>query len=273
MCGIAIVASSDTVPVEAIDALFTLIAPRGPDACGVAYYDPRAYRGEGEWVYDKCTGPISNLRNRRRLVGLAEDLRPQAALLHTRYATHGSPQVFENNHPIVSERSLLIHNGVIATPQQYPASGETDSEQLIRHLEASGLPSLQGLAQIQGSYALGLVSLARPREVLAVKGPQSPLYSASTPYLFVACSCPFSVGGIRAKELPPYTGTRVDFTTPRLTIVPLAVPRPVPWRARTKHVRFSARPQFHFSEWALPQDEGGEEDRDFLLQDLGKDRE
>lgn len=64
-----------------------------------------------------------------------------AVIIHTRYATHGSPQNNENNHPHPSDGGWLIHNGTlpdfkeVANSFATPPMTDCDSEALAKAWE------------------------------------------------------------------------------------------------------------------------------------------
>lgn len=49
-------------------------------------------------------------------------------LLHTRFATHGSPKDNKNNHPFEKNKSVLVHNGVLHNYQEILRSFEITNE-------------------------------------------------------------------------------------------------------------------------------------------------
>jgi len=64
-------------------------------------------------------------------------------LYHVRYATNGSPENNDNNHPLLAMengklQAAIVHNGVVIPPEWIEASGKCDSEQLLRHWLTDG---------------------------------------------------------------------------------------------------------------------------------------
>lgn len=202
MCGVCIIASTKPIPSQFINAAFEKIAHRGPDACGAAYFS------EGQWFYDKRIGSIHNSENHEALVGLADDLKPTAALLHTRWATHGRGDELVNAHPVFGDFSMLIHNGVVHVPHRYGSDGETDSEQLLRHIEAFGLR--QGIATATGTFAIGMVDFNSPQQITVVKSTGVPLHAVVAPNVVMYCSCSFRLGKAESYEVESQTAWYIN---------------------------------------------------------------
>lgn len=80
------------------------IENRGRDATGAAWTTPKT---EAVW-YDKVPGPAGL---RARALQVHTKARIDTALGHTRKATMGNPAVYDENHPVVSDTIVLVHNG------------------------------------------------------------------------------------------------------------------------------------------------------------------
>ena len=74
-----------------------------------------------------------------------------AIILHTRQYTHGTPDNNDNNHPIIGNKYILVHNGIVHTDRKYPAKGESDSEQMLRAMEFHGID--KGFSKCSGWVA------------------------------------------------------------------------------------------------------------------------
>ena len=106
MCSIAgfsLSQNSQVNPRKLSHALLIEMDVRGNQASGFAYQSSTT-----SGVYKKNVAG-ANLSVKQMSKGT------RLAVLHTRYATHGSAKVMENNHPVLSpDKSIsLVHNGVI----------------------------------------------------------------------------------------------------------------------------------------------------------------
>jgi glucosamine 6-phosphate synthetase-like amidotransferase/phosphosugar isomerase protein len=81
----------------------------GPHATGVALIDSDL---DLKWVFKKDVR-ATEFVNLPLLKKAIFDMSYNIVLLHTRYATHGSPKDNNNNHPFLRDNNFLIHNGVI----------------------------------------------------------------------------------------------------------------------------------------------------------------
>jgi len=153
---------------------------RGYDSAGVAVVGPSGL------AVKRAKGKLANL------VGLLADA-PMAGTTgigHTRWATHGRPSD-ENAHPHAYDGVAVVHNGIIENHLALRAmlaakghrfSSETDTE-IFAHLIAEALGGgardlatavRACLEQVQGTYAMAVVSEKRPGEIVAAKN-ASPL--------------------------------------------------------------------------------------------------
>jgi glucosamine--fructose-6-phosphate aminotransferase (isomerizing) len=174
MCGIiGYVGARDVVPVL-IGGLKKL-EYRGYDSAGVAVVN-----GEGVRIV-RAEGKLSNLE--RRLD--EEHLHGSFGIGHTRWATHGKPN--ENNaHPHRDCRDdiVVIHNGIIENflplKHRLQAAGhifktETDTEVVAHliesHREGKDLVDAvrATLKEIEGHYALVIISAADPGRIVAAR--------------------------------------------------------------------------------------------------------
>lgn len=106
MCSIAgfsLSEKSKVQPRRLAKALLIEMDVRGNQASGYAW---QSSTGSGVYKKDVAGAQIS-------MKSMSKGAR--VAVLHTRYATHGSIKVMENNHPVLSpDREIaLVHNGVI----------------------------------------------------------------------------------------------------------------------------------------------------------------
>lgn len=144
--------------------LLTAIEARGSHASGFAFITP-----DDLGVYkDAKPGsqlPMYQLPRRARNV-----------ILHTRYATQGSPKVNENNHPVISPDGTiaLTHNGVISNDYKFRmhrAGNVTNIEDRFENLpqvDSAVIPALiqkygaRGVEKLQGYAALAWLDEASP---------------------------------------------------------------------------------------------------------------
>ena len=177
MCGIVgYVGGREACPVL-LEGLHRL-EYRGYDSAGVALVDD-----SGRLNVCKCKGKVSELEH------FLEGKTPQGRLgiAHTRWATHGEPND-ANAHPhcSASGRIALVHNGIVenyrvlkdALEQNgYAFRSSTDSEVLVNLIEyvretnrCTLLEAVrQALGQVVGAYAIAVVELGNPDEIIAAK--------------------------------------------------------------------------------------------------------
>ena len=106
------------------------------------------------------------------------DSTPRVMLLHTRYATQGSPKNNQNNHPIYSKTTglTLIHNGWLTNERQIirefdlRKDAEVDSETVLRLIEyfkvvenkRIGTAIKLAMRKLEGKFACALMSEKYP---------------------------------------------------------------------------------------------------------------
>lgn len=150
---------------------------RGYDSAGLAVQS-----AEGEIALRKSVGRLSELET----VLKAEPASGSAGVGHTRWATHGPPNL-PNCHPHQDQEGhlALVHNGIIENylelkdeleSQGYSFSSDTDTEVLTKLIarevkKASSLPEAlrNALSLAKGAYALGIVSQDEPDVVYAAR--------------------------------------------------------------------------------------------------------
>jgi glucosamine--fructose-6-phosphate aminotransferase (isomerizing) len=195
MCGIVgYVGGRDATPIL-IGGLRRL-EYRGYDSAGVAVAN-----GHGARVV-RCRGKLAALEKL-----LAEDS-PQGkvGIGHTRWATHGRPSD-ENAHPHKAGPISVVHNGIIENHVELRArlqaagrlfSSETDTEivaHLIDEALAGGAGSLleavrRALKQVEGAYALVVLSDLHPDEVIAAKTASPLVVGIGDGEMFLASDAP-----------------------------------------------------------------------------------
>jgi glucosamine--fructose-6-phosphate aminotransferase (isomerizing) len=172
MCGIiGYIGKKNAVPVV-IEGLKRL-EYRGYDSAGIAFFSDKGIE------IRRCTGKI------RELASMLESEKPSsnAAIGHTRWATHGRPSD-ENAHPHRSNSIVLVHNGIIENyldlkekmiEKGYKFKSETDTEVLCHLIEeyAKIYPFekavREALKEVKGSYALVIVKEGEPDKIIGVR--------------------------------------------------------------------------------------------------------
>jgi len=165
MCGIVgYVGGRPALPIL-IDGLRRL-EYRGYDSAGIAILEG------GEVAVRRSVGKIAALEQAIGPAGVPGTI----GIGHTRWATHGRPSE-ENAHPHRSGPFVVVHNGIIENylalkkrlqGRGYVFSSETDTEViavLLHRHHSGGDPRralARTLAEIEGSYALGVLCVEEP---------------------------------------------------------------------------------------------------------------
>ncbi len=178
MCGIVGYIGEKQVAPILLEGLSKL-EYRGYDSAGIAVCN-----GD-EITISKAVGKLENLYQKTEN---GTNIQGTRGIGHTRWATHGKPTE-DNAHPHLSERFVLVHNGIVENEEflrskylkdvnfksetdteiiawlldKFTKSGE-DTPMAIRHL----------ISEIQGSYALAIIDRETPDVLYAVKN-KSPL--------------------------------------------------------------------------------------------------
>jgi len=183
MCGIAgfCLNVEEHVDARKLSAsLLEQIITRGHDATGAAWYNGK----RNEVRYTKA--PYSA----KTFVQTRLPLMPSGVknvILHTRFATQGDKKFTANNHPIVIENLVGVHNGHISNDDAilkgYPEHkriGQVDSEAAFVMAKYEKNP-LEAFTAIQGRAALAWIDGDRGRELNLARVSGSPLCVAQTP--------------------------------------------------------------------------------------------
>ena len=177
MCGIVGFIGQEQAAPILLDG-FAHLEYRGYDSAGVAVIS-----AQGKLQVKKAVGRLKVLSEQ---IHGGADLEGCIGLGHTRWATHGAPNII-NSHPHVSENGkfAVIHNGIIENyveikefliGQGIQFKSETDTEvvaQLLEFyynechdfLEAVG----RVLRRIEGAYALGMLCADCPDRIIAAR--------------------------------------------------------------------------------------------------------
>lgn len=195
MCGISGIKryGSEPISLAELEVLICSMEIRGNHASGIAI------QTGADIVIHKMPVPAwSFIKDPATKAFLADHLveSTDAVLLHTRFATVGSPNKNENNHPMFDGKVALVHNGGIRNADmlfneaKLPRFAETDSDILRAIVAEHGFTAAASrqLARCVGSAAIAAVSsdypghlfLGRSGNPLVVAHANDKLYFAST---------------------------------------------------------------------------------------------
>jgi glucosamine--fructose-6-phosphate aminotransferase (isomerizing) len=197
MCGI-VGYVGDKSAVDIIVEGLKRLEYRGYDSAGVAILD------RGALQVRRAAGRIKLLEGVLR----ERPVTGSVGVGHTRWATHGRPSE-ENAHPHTdcAGHLVVVHNGILENyldikgrllAEGHQFRSETDTEVLAHlvehHLKDTGrLESAvkRALAEVKGSYAIGVVSTAAPDRLVAAKhGAGSVVVGLGRGEMFVASDIP-----------------------------------------------------------------------------------
>ncbi|MDE6773846.1 MAG: glutamine--fructose-6-phosphate aminotransferase, partial [Treponemataceae bacterium] len=192
MCGIVgYVGHREATPVL-INALKKL-EYRGYDSAGIAVLD------DDTIVVRKTKGALKFLE----AAVAKETVRGSVGIGHTRWATHGEPSD-TNAHPHtdISGSIAVVHNGIIENYATLKAwlqnqgvvfRSQTDTEVITHlisyHYKKTGeifKAVLETLAQLEGSYALGVVCKDFPDRIIAARKERPLIVGLGTGEQFIA---------------------------------------------------------------------------------------
>lgn len=172
MCGVVGYVGDRDCANVLVDAL-TKLEYRGYDSAGIAVFE------KGVIQVEKCKGRLINLEEK-----MQRDGKPMGGcgIGHTRWATHGEPSDI-NSHPHGNKRVTIVHNGIIEnyreikeflTAEGYSFVSETDTETVAKLLDYYYMDDpletiARVIAEIKGSYALGIMFRDYPDRIFAVR--------------------------------------------------------------------------------------------------------
>tara|TARA_B100000795_G_scaffold269056_1_gene257387 strand:- start:34 stop:1875 length:1842 start_codon:yes stop_codon:yes gene_type:complete len=175
MCGIVGGITNTNITPLLLEGLKRL-EYRGYDSSGLVVQSTN-----NKLVRQRSIGKVCNLENKLK----TNKITGKVGLAHTRWATHGEPSN-KNAHPHISKNSTsVVHNGIIENyidlkelqiQQGYKFSSETDTE-VIAHAIDFFIQSSNSLIEatqktlkiLEGSYALGVISLQYPNTLIAAR--------------------------------------------------------------------------------------------------------
>jgi glucosamine 6-phosphate synthetase-like amidotransferase/phosphosugar isomerase protein len=210
MCGIAGFCLNKNEHFDARDvsmALLEQIIARGEDATGAAWVQASATKGERPKIaVSKAPVPAYDfdpyLKSMPKHAG--------RVILHTRYATKGTPDNNLNNHPIVAGRVVGVHNGVLSNDDAIfdyldaERKAQVDSEAAFALLNVSKYPPANVLQSLQGRAALAWLDGRDKRDLHLARVSGSPLAIGSTPKgsLFFASTMNLLVAACADAKVP-----------------------------------------------------------------------
>jgi glutamine---fructose-6-phosphate transaminase (isomerizing) len=175
MCGIVgAVAQRDVSPIL-LEGLKRL-EYRGYDSAGLAVINDSK-----QLQRIRVQGKVNELNEEHQ----ASPLKGGTGIAHTRWATHGKPNL-NNAHPhICRDQVALVHNGIIENHEQLRAkqiaagfefNSETDTEVVVNAVYEAlqVVPDLlqavfTTIKQLEGAYALGVINNAEPERLVAAR--------------------------------------------------------------------------------------------------------
>ena len=183
MCGIAgfcLNPKHHVNTTELASQMLLDIEHRGYHATGVAWINK-----EGRRAITKAPISASKFIATKAGQGVCKDA--TTAILHTRWATQGSPTLNDNNHPIPRGKIVLTHNGHISNDDQLfkqlkvDRIGQVDSEAVAALLAfTKGEHPADVLTRIQGSAALAWITQNQGDTLHLARVSSSPLWIGQT---------------------------------------------------------------------------------------------
>jgi len=224
MCGIAGFCLNQDEKLDARKLSMSLlneIASRGRDATGAAWVQiDKETKVAGIHV---SKAPVPSRLFEPYLKSMPKSTR--RAVLHTRWATQGSPQNNGNNHPIVSGKIVGVHNGVLSNDDAVfshlgtQRRAEVDSEAAFALIDQTVYHPADVLRSLQGRAALAWLDARDKRDLHLARVDGSPLVLGATAKgsIVFASTMPLLVQGTQqagvelswVEEVEPMTYLRI----------------------------------------------------------------
>ncbi len=172
MCGIVAAVSRRNIVPVLLEGLRRL-EYRGYDSCGVAVAT------EGGLRRARSVARVAELKAQVE----AQKLEASTGISHTRWATHGAPEV-ANAHPHFSHGTIgVVHNGIIENYEElrarlaakgYEFTSQTDTEVIAHlvhfHYRGSLLEAVERtVSELRGSYGIAVIAAGEPGTVVAAR--------------------------------------------------------------------------------------------------------
>ena len=199
MCGIVGYVGKKDCTKVLLDSLSKL-EYRGYDSAGIAVFENDAIKTK------KTKGRLADLEEKLKREGW---LNGTCGIGHTRWATHGEPALsFKpsdiNSHPHGNANISIVHNGIIENyrtikdfllKKGYVFESQTDTETVAKLLDyyydGDPMATIQKvLAEIEGSYALGIIFKDFPRRIYAVRKDSPLIVAVGEDEAFIASDVP-----------------------------------------------------------------------------------
>lgn len=220
MCGI-VAASSHRNVVPILTEGLRRLEYRGYDSCGIAVVD------EGTLKRTRTVKRVNALIEQTKI----ENLHGVTGIAHTRWATHGCPEI-NNTHPLFSHNVIgVVHNGIIENYEElrkeliakgYEFVSQTDTE-VVAHLvhslyKGDLLEAVKKAAKrLRGAFALAFTSSTEPNRVVSTKR-AAPLVAALGDGENFVASDPIALAGVTEKFIYLEDGDIVDLNPEKLEI-------------------------------------------------------
>ena len=193
MCGIVGFTGDMQAAPILLDGLSKL-EYRGYDSAGIAVFEDDAIKTK------KTKGRLADLEEKLKREGW---LNGTCGIGHTRWATHGEPSDI-NSHPHGNANISIVHNGIIENyrtikdfllKKGYTFQSQTDTETVAKLLDyyydGDPMATIQKvLAEIEGSYALGIIFKDFPRRIYAVRKDSPLIVAVGEDEAFIASDVP-----------------------------------------------------------------------------------
>ena len=215
MCGIVAGVSSKNIISVLLKGLERL-EYRGYDSCGIATVEK-----------NKLTRfrSISRVEILEQNVKKVDYLEGTIGIAHTRWATHGAPEI-RNTHPHFSHDTLaIVHNGIIENYKElkssligkgYKFESDTDTEVVVHLIHSFYKDDLfeafkKTVPLLKGAFAIAVVSKDEPEKLVVARKGAPLVLGIGEKENFVA-SDPLALSGVTNKFIYFDNGDIVDIT-------------------------------------------------------------